>query len=208
MKLELIYPKLPFWRAEISRLALHLGGVPFDNVHPTWPEVRKMKENGELPFGQVPILRVDGVTIAQTGAIARFCGKISGHYPINDALTAARIDQFVDAGTDITLCFRPSMRERNPQKRQEMRTKLATEVLPKWFGFLEKMIEDNGTGYCVGDGITIADLTIWRVMGWLRGGILDGIPTSIGDEFPLLMQHSARIGSIPEIQSWMRAQYG
>ena len=31
--------------------------------------------------GQQPLLEVDGKPIAQTGAIARYCGKLSGHYP-------------------------------------------------------------------------------------------------------------------------------
>ena len=36
---------------------------------------------GVSPFGQAPLLEVDGKPIAQTGAIARYCGKLSGHYP-------------------------------------------------------------------------------------------------------------------------------
>ena len=76
MHLRLIYPKFPFWRAEVPRLALHLGGVAFENYHPTREEIREYKSDGRLPFGQVPILVVDGETIAQTGAIARFCGKL------------------------------------------------------------------------------------------------------------------------------------
>ena len=38
-------------------------------------------ETGVSPFGQAPLLEVDGKPIAQTGAIARYCGKLSGHYP-------------------------------------------------------------------------------------------------------------------------------
>ena len=34
MHLKLIYFDFPFWRAEVSRLALHLGGVPFEDVRP------------------------------------------------------------------------------------------------------------------------------------------------------------------------------
>ena len=29
MKLKLIYPDIPFWRAEMSRLALFIGGLDF-----------------------------------------------------------------------------------------------------------------------------------------------------------------------------------
>merc|ERR1712203_1176091 len=30
--IKLYYGEFPFWRAEVSRLALHLGKVPFENV--------------------------------------------------------------------------------------------------------------------------------------------------------------------------------
>ena len=60
------------------------------------------RSDGRLPFGQVPVLNVDGVTLAQTGAIARFCGKLRGLYPTDDPIAAARIDQLIDAATDIT----------------------------------------------------------------------------------------------------------
>ena len=48
---------------------------------------------------------VDDVSIAQTGAIARFCGKLSGLYPENDSLEAAKIDQFIDFVTDLNVLF-------------------------------------------------------------------------------------------------------
>ena len=31
MKLKLIYPDIPFWRAETSRIALFLGDVEFED---------------------------------------------------------------------------------------------------------------------------------------------------------------------------------
>tara|TARA_B100001250_G_C19620578_1_gene709174 strand:+ start:617 stop:901 length:285 start_codon:yes stop_codon:yes gene_type:complete len=80
MKLKLIYPNIPFWRAEISRLALFFGGIKFDYYRPSKEEIKKMKSDGTLPFGQFPILQVDEQTIAQTGAIARFCEKNLADY--------------------------------------------------------------------------------------------------------------------------------
>ena len=40
-----------------------------------------MKDGTLVPFRQLPILVVEEKTIAQTGAIARICGKLSGLYP-------------------------------------------------------------------------------------------------------------------------------
>ena len=33
MELVLLYYKIPFWRAEVARLALHLGDIPFEDRH-------------------------------------------------------------------------------------------------------------------------------------------------------------------------------
>lgn len=209
MKLKLIYGNMPFWRAEVSRLALYLGGIEFDDERPSWSEVKELKEVGYLPFGQVPVLEVDGRVIAQTGAIARFCGKVAGLYPRYDDFAAAKIDEVIDAATDITNRISPSMRERNPETRAALRQSLATQTLPQWLGYLEALLAGNGnTGYFVGNNLTIADLAIWRLLGWLRGGILDGIPSTLVDPFPLLDAHYHEIDAHPGIRSWMTTHYG
>ena len=206
MKLQLMYPNFPFWRAEVSRLALHLGGVEFENLHPTWREFRDIKDDGSLPFGQLPILKVDGVTIAQTGAIARFCGKLSGHYP-DDALEAAQVDQFIDAATDITTKISPTMRIKDPEAKLAARRELAEGTLPKWFGYLEALAGKGENGYLVGNSLTIADLAIWRLLGWFRSGLLDGIPATLVEGYPKLSAHSQKVSSYPGIREWMDTNY-
>ncbi|MGB0638347.1 MAG: glutathione S-transferase family protein [Myxococcota bacterium] len=208
MNITLMYPKFPFWRAEVSRLALHLGGIEFENRHPTREEFRAAKEDGSLPFGQMPVMIVDGQTIAQTGAIARFCGKLSGMYPTNDPLAAAKIDQLIDAATDITNQVGLTMREKDDEKKMAARTVLANETLPTWFGYLEALAPEEGSEFYVGDTMTIADLAIWRLLGWLTGGILDGVPPTVTDGFPKLQAHAKRLASNPKIQSWMHENYG
>ena len=207
MQLTLVYPKFPFWRAEVSRLALHLGDIPFENRHHSRDEFRTAKTDGSLPFGQVPILIVDGETIAQTGAIARFCGKLSGMYPTNDPLKAAKIDQLIDAATDITNRVGTSMGIKDNTAKMAARAVLAEDTLPKWFGYLEALAPGGDQRFFVGDTMTIADLAIWRLMGWFTGGFLDGIPVSVVDGFPKLQAHSGRIGTDPRIQRWMSENY-
>ncbi|KAJ9506519.1 hypothetical protein QJQ45_019614 [Haematococcus lacustris] len=76
----------PGW-AEATRLMFKLRGIPFDDVtfsHEEWP---KFKPN--MPFGQVPVLEVDGQQLAQTAAIERYVAKLTGMYP-DDPWQAAK----------------------------------------------------------------------------------------------------------------------
>ena len=204
MKLKLIYPDLPFWRAETSRLALFIGEIEFEDYRPSREEIAKMRTEGVFPFGQFPVLQVDDNTIAQTGAIARFCGKLGGLYPTENDFYAAKVDEVIDLATDITGKIRPSLIEKDPEKRMEMRRELVATVLPNWLGFMETLLEKNGkTGYFVDDSLTVADLAAWRLCGWISGGIIDGIPETILDAFPLLNAHQNHISNLPKIAEWL-----
>ena len=111
MKLQFIYGDMPFWRAEVGRLALHFREIDFDDIRINQDEFSYLKENGKLfdgtsiPFHQIPCLIIDNISIAQTGAIGRFCGKLSGLYPKNSPIEAAKIDQYIDFVTDLNILF-------------------------------------------------------------------------------------------------------
>ena len=163
-----------------------------------------MRTEGIFPFGQFPVLQVDGKTIAQTGAIARFCGKLSGLYPTENDFYAAKVDEVIDLATDITVKIRPALIEKDPEKRMEMRRELSETVLPHWLGFMETLLENNGkTGYFVDDSLTVADLAAWRLCGWISGGIIEGIPETILDAFPLLNAHQNHISNLPKVVEWL-----
>jgi len=205
MELRLIYPDIPFWRAETSRLALFIGGIEFEDLRPSREKIAKMKTDGTFPFGQFPVLQVDGKTIAQTGAIARFCGKLSGLYPSKDEFAAAKVDEVIDLATDITNQMRPTLREKDPKLRIEMRRELSKTILPRWLGFLEKLLQDNGdTGFFVGHSISVADLAVWRLCAWVSGGIIDGLPVDLLDGFPLLSVHQSQISNLPKVVEWIK----
>ena len=204
MKLKLIYPDIPFWRAETSRLALFIGEIEFEDFRPSKEELATMRNEGIFPFGQFPVLQVDGKTIAQTGAIARYCGKLSGLYPTNNDFYAAKVDEVIDLATDITLEIRPALIEKNTEKKSEMRRELAETVLPNWLGFMETLLENNGnTGYFVNDSLTVADLAAWRLCGWISDGTIEGMPQTILDAFPLLNAHHNHISNLPKVAEWL-----
>ena len=215
MKITLYYFKIPFWRAEVTRLSLYIGDIPFEDYRIEGNDYDKFKKTGELPnkkiapFKQLPVLDVDGKIFAQTGAIARFCGKLSGLYPKNDDYKAALIDQIIEGAQDINYLVTLSGRDKDLERKKIARDILATRHLPKWFRFLEDLLKQNTESiYFVGSDLTIADLAIWRLLGWLKSGMLDGVPTTILDNYENLNKLREQIYKNPKVIKWMNEVYG
>ena len=215
MKITLYYFKIPFWRAEVTRLSLYIGDIPFEDYRIEGNDYDKFKKTGELPnkkiapFKQLPVLDVDGKIFAQTGAIARFCGKLSGLYPKNDDYNAALIDQIIEGAQDINYLVTLSGRDKDTERKKTARNILATRHLPKWFQFLENLLKQNTKSiYFVDSDLTIADLAIWRLLGWLKSGMLDGVPTTILDDYDHLNKLREEIYKNPKVIKWMDEVYG
>ena len=145
MKLTFIYLDFPFWRAEVGKISLFLGNINFENRVITRDEFQRVKKDGCLddgtviPFHQFPCLVVDGISIVQTGGIIRFCGKLSGMYPKDDALEAARIDQFIDLATDITVLVSNCGVGADDQTKKVLRQELAVGELARKLHILERV---------------------------------------------------------------------
>ena len=204
MTLRLTYFDFPFWRAEASRLALHIGGIPFEDVRPGRDAFRATKAAGGYPYGQLPILEVDGVVIAQSAAIAAYCGKLAGLYPTDDALAGAKVDELLATANQMTYLVAPSMRERDPEKRRALRETLGEETLPQWFGALDTRLEAFGPGpYCLGEQFTVADLALWRLLDWFTSGLLDGVPTTLLTPHARLTSLYKLVGGREDVRAWM-----
>ena len=212
MELQFIYVDTPFWRAEVGRIALFMGGVKFDDVRIKREDFLNAKESGKLndgtvlPFHQIPCLVVDGVSIAQTGAIARFCGKLGGLYPTDDLVKAANIDQFIDFMTDLNVMVSNTGNENDENKKIKARQELAAGPLRRKLAMLERCMSENSS-WIVPSDVSIADIAIWRVLGWLTSGIIDGLPTNILSDFPRTTQLCLAVDKHPKIQDWVSLTY-
>ncbi len=211
--IKIYYSHTPFWRAEVLRVSLFISNIPFEDVRISREEFINMIKTGYLPngkkvpFHQLPVIEVDGEIIGQTGAIARYCGKISNLYS-NDNINAAKIDQIIDAATDITNLVSPTIREKDEQKKVEDRLLLKNKLLPRWFRYLENILSESTSDWFVENKMTIADIAMWRLLGWLISGIIDGIPTTIVDSYPKLKNIHTNVHHHPKVQEWMLKTYG
>ena len=209
MSISLIYFNFPFWRAEISRIALHHGDIKFVDIRISREKFQKVKSEGvldngvKIPFHQLPCLLIEDQVVAQTGGIARYCGKLSNLYPSN-CISAAKVDQFMDFASDITsyIIFTKSSNRDN---------KFLKEIKKKLF-ILNKLIQPEAK-FLVDNTMSVSDLAIWSLMNWLQYGIsglrgsLQGIPENILDEFENIRRIYSFVGKDIKLQAWVNKTY-
>jgi glutathione S-transferase len=71
---------------------------------------------------------------------------------------------------------------------------------------LENNIQDDGN-WTLGASIGLEDIAIWRLMGWLSSGVLDGIPSNIIQNFPKITRVCLAVDKEPKIQEWISKTY-
>ena len=55
--------------------------------------------------------------------------------------------------------------------------------------------------------MTIADIAIWRLMGWLKSGVIDDIPQDITDDFNKLNRVYNEVNNNTDIKRWVSETY-
>ena len=159
--LKLTYFDFHGGRGEPARLALSMGGIPFedDRVPPSDWQRRKP----DTPFGALPVLEVDGQTLAQSNAINRYVGKLTDLYP-SDAWQAALCDEVMEAVEDIITKLAATFFLLDEEKKAQ-RKALAEGPIPFYLTRLQQRLEAHGGRYFAADRLTVADL---KVFVWIR----------------------------------------
>ena len=212
MELKLIYVDTPFWRAEVPRIALHHASIPFQDKRIRREDFLEARQTGFtndgdfLPFKQIPVLVIDGVSLSQTGAISRFCGKLSGLYPIDDDLLAAKIDQVIDMATDITVLFSNYRKTSENEIILKNRKVFFEKFIMNKLTLLENLLISE-TSLSNGTTLFISDIAVWRVLGWLSSGIIDGFPTDFIHKLPTLQKTCIKVEETASIIEWVKKTY-
>merc|ERR1712186_288615 len=132
-------------RAEFSRLLLAQAGVKYEDKRISQAEWEKLKPT--MPFAELPALEVDGQTIVQSLAIARFIAKKHG-LAGNGDMEAAKADMIVDGCSDfINKVVFPLHFEKDAGKKAALKEKMKTETFPKFLTQVGKVLNDNGESF-------------------------------------------------------------
>jgi len=198
-QLKLTYFDFNGGRAEPARLALHMGGIAFEDSRFGFADFAEVRKS--TPLGQVPVLHVDGVQVTQSDAITRYVGKLTGLYPL-DAFQALLCDEVLDGVEDANVKLGTTF-GLTGDALKEARTALVNGALPQYLGWLQTQLQAHGGQYFVDNRLTIADLKVFTFVRGLTSGRLDHVPTDLVVKIaPLLAAHTQRIAQTPAIAQY------
>jgi prostaglandin-H2 D-isomerase / glutathione transferase len=202
-KLVLTYFDFDGGRGEVARLALHIGGVAFEDRRipgKDWP-----KHRDQMPFQAMPVLEADGKVITQSNTINRYVGKLAGLYPKDD-WQAALCDETMDAVEDISTKLGNSI-ALGPDEKKKVREELAAGPLPRYLQQLQARLKAAGGEYFADKRLTVADLKVFMWLRWIKSGVLDHIPADLpARHAPLLVQHFERVSGHPKIAGYYKTR--
>jgi glutathione S-transferase len=187
-------------RAELIRLILAEAGVAYEEENFAVAEFPQLKASGRLPFNAVPVWEEpDGFRLAESVAIACHLARSHGLHGKTPRETA-QCDQMLGAYEDLRAEWR-KVAAAGPERRPELRAELVSTIIPRWFGFFDRLLGANhdGRGFLVGDAITVADLALWYLLEFARD---NGMNAAL-ERFPRLQQFAQRIGERPRIAAYV-----
>lgn len=203
-QLKLSYFDFHGGRAEPARLALHLGGIAFEDHRFTFAGFAEVRKS--TPFGQVPVLHVDGVQVTQCDAITRYAGKLAGLYP-TDPFQALLCDEVMYVVEEAGVKLGPTFRMTGEAQRAA-RLELVNGSMPVYLRWLQSQLLAHGGEYFADQRLTVADLKVFVDIRGLNSGRLDHVPTDlVAKEAPLLNAHLQRIAQTPAIAQYY-ARFG
>jgi prostaglandin-H2 D-isomerase / glutathione transferase len=198
-KLKLTYFDFHGGRGEPARIALSIGGIPFQDERVKGADWERRK--ADTPFGALPLLEKDGEILAQSNAINRYVGRLTNLYP-SDPWQAALCDEIMEAVEDIASKIAATMFLSDEQKKAQ-RKALVEGPLPLYLARLQQRLEAHGGRYFAGDRLSVADLKVFVLIRHLKSGVLDHVPTDLPDRVaPKLVEHYERIKNDPGVKAY------
>eukprot|EP00931_Biecheleriopsis_adriatica_P066874 TRINITY_DN41114_c0_g1_i1.p1 TRINITY_DN41114_c0_g1~~TRINITY_DN41114_c0_g1_i1.p1 ORF type:complete len:251 (-),score=54.88 TRINITY_DN41114_c0_g1_i1:73-798(-) len=201
--------------AEPIRLTLWLGGVAFSDERISYEEVAARRASGALPFGQVPVLEIDGKAHSQSQGLLRYAGRLTGLYPEDLQL---EVDAVEEALVDIRKTMLPQwygvMMGRDPvsgeklvplseQQKRDVADALNARILPAKFTQLERVLTSSGGPYFCGKQLTTCDLSFYvMAKGIQDGSYIEGVSPKTLSACLKLLELVQHLDELPQIKKW------
>ncbi|RZF48399.1 hypothetical protein LSTR_LSTR007566 [Laodelphax striatellus] len=179
---------------EPIRWLLSYLDVPFEDnriERENWPTIKST-----TPFGQVPVLEVDGKQASQSTAIARYLGKkagIAGSNEWEDLMIDSMIDTFNDFRMNLVKWFRES----DEATKKKLEETLVNETAPFYFNKFNDHIKNNG-GYLANGKLSWGDIYFVALLEFMTT-----IWSGLIDKYEHIKALKEKVVNLPKIKAWI-----
>jgi len=190
-------------RAELARLLFAVGGVKYEDQRHEMNEWPAVKAKLNAPFGQVPLLSIDGQLYSQSVSIARYLAEKFGLAGKTD-LDKLRADMIVHCLEDVVQKLYDADFEPDAARKETLVKSLKEETgLKTQFTNLEKILKQNkgGDSYFVGDSLTWADLSFIHHVDYVSAAGFEA--KTFLAAYPKLKALHEKVTKQPKVAEWI-----
>jgi glutathione S-transferase len=214
MRYQLYYWPMIQGRGEYVRLALEDAGAAYDDVARGpggMAAMSRLMEQGDSPPFAPPFLKAGKLVIGQTANILLYLGSRHGLAPKAEAgrlwvhQLQLTIADFVLEAHDTHHPLGPSLYyedQRGPAKKRT--EEVWSERVPKYLGYFERVVENNGGAYVTGRRLTYADLSLFQIVEGLRYAFPKRMK-AFERRIPRLVDLHDRIAARPNIRAYLES---
>merc|ERR1711915_292409 len=185
-------------RAEPCRLLLAYAGAKYEDkrIPAPWGDMAPwtaLKPN--TPWGQLPILEIDGEVIGQSMACARFLARkynLAGQ----TSMEMAQVDEIVDVIQDLLNAWYSLYHTKDAAGQQKF---LETNV-PMSMSQIEKKLVSRGGQFLVGNSFSRADLHLFFFVTDMK--LMTG--KDVDADYPNIKTSVQKTGVHPNIENWVK----
>jgi glutathione S-transferase len=216
MRYELYYWPSIQGRGEYVRLALEEAGADYADVargeRGMAAMMRMMEQKGGTPPFAPPFLKAGRLVIGQTANILFYLGSRHGLAPKAEP-AKLWVHQLQLTVTDFVMEIHDTHHplgsslyyedQRSPAKR---RTKeFWNERVPKYLGYFEGLLEDNGGFYLTGRRVSYVDLSLFQIVEGLRYAFPKRMK-AFERKIPALCELHDRVAARPNIKDYLASE--
>ncbi|KAH7702420.1 Nagst-1 protein, partial [Aphelenchoides avenae] len=155
------------------------------------------------PYGQLPVLEVDGKEIAQSYAICRYLARKHG-LAGKDDLEAAQVDSLADfmkdIGTDVRPWFVVALGREDGDK-DKLEKDVLLPAVEKAFKKLETVLNNAGSGFLVASGVTWVDFVLAE-----RLHTFELLKPDILKPYPKIKEYLNRVYNLPQTKDYIESR--
>jgi glutathione S-transferase len=213
MRYELYYWPSIQGRGEYVRLALEEAGADYVDVARSErgmaAMMRMMETKGGTPPFAPPFLKAGKLVIGQTANILFYLGSRHGLASKAEAgklwlhQLQLTITDFVLEIHDTHHPLGPTLYYEDQRSEAKKRTsEFWNERVPKYLGYFERLIEENGGAYVTGRRVTYVDLSLFQIVQGLRYAFPKRMK-AFERRIPGLIGLHDRVASRPNIKAYL-----